>query len=263
MAGGGSRPELAAAVSEAGGFGFLAAGYKTAEQMQSEIAGARRLTSEPFGVNVFVPRPSVADAETVSAYLAGLEPEVTRLNVDIGEARWEDDDWAAKLDALRTDPVPLVSFTFGCPTESEIAAIQRVGSLVVVTVTTPREAALAAEAGADGLALQGIEAGGHRGSFGDPVGTEDDHGLLALIGAVRASVDLPLVGAGGIMEARGVAAVLAAGATAAALGTAFCAVRKAVPAPRTKQRWLIPVSPPPTSPEPSVGAGRAGWSTGS
>ncbi|HXA32311.1 MAG TPA: nitronate monooxygenase [Acidimicrobiales bacterium] len=221
MAGGGSRPELAAAVGEAGGFGFLAAGYKTAEQMQTEIAGTRRLTSEPFGVNVFVPRPSVADAEDVAAYLAGLEPEATRLGVDIGEARWEDDDWAGKLDALRTDPVPVVSFTFGCPTEREIAALQRVGSLVVVTVTTPREAALAAGAGADGLAVQGIEAGGHRGSFGDPVGTEDDHGLLALIGAVRASVDLPLIAAGGITGARGVAAVLAAGATAAALGTAF------------------------------------------
>jgi nitronate monooxygenase len=221
MAGGGSRPELAAAVSGAGGFGFLAAGYKTAQQLQSEIVATRRLTSEPFGVNVFVPRPSVADPETVAGYLAGLEPEATRLGTDIGEAIWEDDNWAAKLDVLRADPVPVVSFTFGCPTGDEIAALQGVGSMVVVTATTPGEAALAADAGADGLALQGIEAGGHRGSFGDPEGTEDDHGLLALIGAVRASVDLPLIAAGGIMEAHGVAAVLAAGAVAAALGTAF------------------------------------------
>lgn len=221
MAGGGSRPELAAAVSEAGGFGFLAAGYKTAEQMQSEITDTRRLTSKPFGVNVFVPRPSVANAEAVTAYLAGLEQEAARLDADIGAAVWEDDDWAAKLDALRTDPVPVVSFTFGCPARDEIAALRRAGSMVVVTVTTPREAALVAGAGADGLAVQGIEAGGHRGSFGDPEGTEDDHGLLALLGAVRATVDLPLIAAGGIMEARGVAAVLAAGAGAAALGTAF------------------------------------------
>jgi nitronate monooxygenase len=221
MAGGGSCPGLAAAVSEAGGFGFLAAGYKTAEQMHSEITETRRLTSQPFGVNIFVPRPSVANPETVAAYLAGLEPEATRLGVDIGEAVWEDDDWAAKLDVLQTDPVPVVSFTFGCPTGDEIGALQRVGSMVVVTVTTATEAALAAEAGADGLALQGIEAGGHRGSFGDPEGTEGDYGLLALIGAVRASVDLPLIAAGGIMDAKGVAAVLATGAVAAAMGTAF------------------------------------------
>jgi nitronate monooxygenase len=221
MAGGPSCPELAAAVSQAGGLGFLAAGYKTAQQMLSEIGDTRRLTSEPFGVNVFVPRPSVADTRAVADYLTGLEPEAARLGVEIGSALWEDDDWAAKLEVLRTDPVPLVSFTFGCPSGDEIADLQRVGSAVVVTVTTPREAALAAEAGADGLALQGIEAGGHRGSFGDPTGTEDDHGLLALIGAVRSSVDLPLIAAGGIMEARDVAAVLAAGATAAALGTAF------------------------------------------
>lgn len=221
MGGGGSRPELAAAVSNAGGLGFLASGYKTAEQMQSEIAATRRLTSEPFGMNVFVPRPSVADPETVTAYLSSLEPEARRLGVDIGEAVWEDDHWATKLHALRADPLPLVSFTFGCPTADEMAALQRVGSLVVVTVTTPEEAAVAAEAGADGLALQGIEAGGHRGSFGDPTGTESDHGLLALIGAVRASVDLPLIAAGGVMDGRAIAAVLAAGAVAAALGTAF------------------------------------------
>jgi nitronate monooxygenase len=221
MAGGGSGPELAAAVSNAGGFGFLAAGYKTAEQMQSEMADTRRLTSEPFGMNVFVPRPSVADPEAVAAYLSGLEPEASRLGVDIGDAVWEDDNWASKLDVLRADPVPVVSFTFGCPKAEEIAALQRVGSLVVVTVTTPEEASVADGAGADGLAVQGIEAGGHRGSFGDPTGTECDHGLLALISAVRATVNLPVIAAGGIMEGRAIAAVLAAGSVAAALGTAF------------------------------------------
>lgn len=240
MAGGCSRPELAAAVSEAGGFGFLAAGYKTAEQLHSEMADTRRMTSRPYGVNVFVPRPSVADADTVAAYLAGLEPEATRLGVDIGQAVWEDDDWAAKLDVLRTDPVPLVSFTFGCPTGDQIAPLRRAGSVVVVTVTTPAEAALAAEAGADGLALQGIEAGGHRGSFGDPQGTEDDHGLLALIGAVRATVDLPLIAAGGIMDGRGVAAVLAAGAGAAALGTAFLRTPESGASPTHKAALVDP-----------------------
>jgi nitronate monooxygenase len=221
MAGGGSRPELTAAVGDAGGLGFLAAGYKTAQQMQSEIADTRKRTSKAFGVNVFVPRRSVADPAAVAEYLATLAPDATRLGADIGAAVWEDDDWAAKLDALRTDPVPIVSFTFGCPAHHEMAALQQAGSLVVVTVTTPGEAEIAASAGADGLALQGAEAGGHRGSFGDPKSTESDIGLLALIGAVRSVVDLPLIAAGGIMEGRDVATVLAAGAVAAALGTAF------------------------------------------
>ena len=221
MAGGASRPELAAAVCEAGGLGFLAAGYKTAEQMQSEIADTRQRTSKPFGVNVFVPRRSVADPAAVVEYLASLEPEATRLGTAIGEAVWEDDDWAAKLDALRRDPVAVVSFTFGCPAHHELAALRHAGSLVVVTVTTPAEAEVAASAGADGLALQGFEAGGHRGSFGDPPGTESDFGVLSLIGSVRSAVDLPMIAAGGIMEGRDVAAVLASGAIAAALGTAF------------------------------------------
>ena len=195
MAGGAGRPELTAAVCEAGGFGFLAAGYRTAAQMQSDIVGTRQLTSRPFGVNVFVPRPSVVDPVSVADYLTTLEPEATRLGAEIGEAIWGDDDWAAKLDAIRADPVPVVSFTFGCPAGEEIAALQRAGSRVVVTVTTPSEADLA--------------------------GSEADIGLLALIGAVRASVDLPLIAAGGIIEGQDVAAVLAAGAEAAALGTAF------------------------------------------
>ncbi len=221
MAGGASGPELAAAVSEAGGLGFLAAGYKTAKQMQSEIADVRRRTSRPFGVNVFVPRRSVANPAAVAQYLASLVPEATRLGVDIGEAIWEDDDWAAKLDVLRRDPVPVVSFTFGCPAHTELAALRRAGSLVVVTVTAPAEAEIVASAGADGLALQGFEAGGHRGSFGDRRCPESDLGVLSLIGSVRAVVDLPLIAAGGIMAGRDVAAVLAGGAAAAALGTAF------------------------------------------
>ena len=240
MAGGASGPELAAAVSEAGGLGFLAAGYKTAEQMLSEIADTRRRTSRPFGVNVFVPRRSVADPAALAEYLASLVPEATRLGADVGGAVWEDDDWPAKLDALRRDPVPVVSFTFGCPAHHELTALKRAGSLVVVTVTTPAEAEIAASAGVDGLALQGFEAGGHRGSFGDPAGTESDFGVLSLIGGVRSRVDLPLIAAGGIMEARDVAAVLAAGAVAAAMGTAFLRCPESGASPTHKAALVDP-----------------------
>ena len=263
MAGGASGPELAAAVSEAGGLGFLAAGYKTAEQMLSEIADTRRRTSRPFGVNVFVPRRSVADPAALAEYLASLVPEATRLGADVGGAVWDDDDWPAKLDALRRDPVPVVSFTFGCPAHHELAALKRAGSLVVVTVTTPAEAEIAASAGVDGLALQGFEAGGHRGSFGDPAGTESDFGVLSLIGGVRSRVDLPLIAAGGIMEARDVAAVLAAGAVAAAMGTAFLRCPESGASPTHKAALVDPRFGGSDIARAFAAAEPAGWSIGS
>jgi nitronate monooxygenase len=115
-----------------------------------------------------------------------------------------------------------VSFTFGCPDGAVIGDLRRAGSEVWVTVTTPAEARHATGRGADALIVQGMEAGGHRGSFGDdPADLADGLGLLSLLQLVRAGLDVPLVAAGGIGTGAGVAAVLAAGAAAAQLGTAF------------------------------------------
>ena len=98
-----------------------------------------------------------------------------------------------------------------------------------MTVTTPGEARVAAAAGAHALVVQGVEAGGHRGTFDDAA--PGDIGLLALLQLVRATVDLPLVATGGIATGRAVAAVLAAGAAAAQLGTAFMLCPEAATAP--------------------------------
>ena len=115
--------------------------------------------------------------------------------------------------------MPVVSFTFGCPSAETVAALQAVGSAVWVTVTSAAEARAAAAAGADALVVQGAEAGGHRGSFDDSA--PQAIGLLALLQLVRAAVDLPLVATGGLMTGAAIAAVLAAGASAAQLGSAF------------------------------------------
>jgi nitronate monooxygenase len=115
--------------------------------------------------------------------------------------------------------VPVVSFTFGCPPAHVLARLQDGGSAAWVTVTRPHEARIAADSGADALVVQGTEAGGHRATYDDAA--PGDIGLLALLQLVRAEVDLPLVAAGGIATGHGVAAVLAGGASAAALGTAF------------------------------------------
>jgi nitronate monooxygenase len=217
LAGGPSTPGLAAAVSGAGGLGFLGAGYLPAERLAEDLRATRELTGEPFGVNLFVPGPA-ADPGAVARYAAQLQPEADRAGAALGTPRWSDDEWDAKLDLLAAEPVAVVSFTFGCPPTPVLRRLQEAGSEAWVTVTSPAEAEQAAAAGADALVVQGAEAGGHRGGFTD---TDEATALLPLLQLVVAATDLPLVATGGIATGAGVAAGLAAGARAAALGTVF------------------------------------------
>jgi nitronate monooxygenase len=216
MAGGPSTAELVIAAAQAGALGFLAAGYKTPEAMAAEIAAVRAATSEPFGVNVFVPGAPCADPAALRRYLDSLSAHGT-----IGDPSWDDDQFDAKIAALLADPPPVVSFTFGCPPAEVVAALQDTGATVIITVTSPDEALSAASARADAVCVQGFEAGAHRGTFDNNNAPGHDLGLLSLIGAVAAVTRLPQIAAGGIMGPRQVNAVLAAGAVAAQCGTAF------------------------------------------
>ncbi|NNH71773.1 nitronate monooxygenase [Nocardia uniformis] len=227
MAGGPSTPDLAAAVSQAGGLGFLAAGYLSAADTAERIARTRTLTEAPFGVNLFAPA-----APTPTDDYAGYLAELSR-DFPVGEPRFDTDDWDAKLDMLVGERVRVVSCTFGCPSVAEIARLHEAGSEVWVTVTSVAEARRAIEAGADVLIAQGAEAGGHRGSFMDR--PEDDVtdplSLFALLQLLVANVNVPIVAAGAIATGPGVAAALSAGAAAAQLGTAFLRCPEAGTAP--------------------------------
>ena len=214
MAGGPTTTELVVAAARAGALGWLASGYKTPEAMAAEIAAVRAATAEPFGVNVFVPSTPYPDRRTLAGYLDSLGP-------GLGDASWDDDGFDGKVAALLTDPPAVTSFTFGCPPPGVIRALQDAGSAVVITVTSPAEATLAEQGGADGLCVQGYEAGAHRGTFVNDDAPGRDRGLLVLIGEVSAVTTLPQIAAGGIMGPRQVQAVLAAGAAAAQCGTAF------------------------------------------
>jgi nitronate monooxygenase len=220
MAGGPATPELAAAAAEAGGLGFVAAGYLTADAFAARAADARRLTTGPLGVNLFVPQPSAGTPTDIAAYRDSLAGEAQRYGVAPGEPRFDDDAWAAKLDVVHDLRPEVVSFTFGLPSAQEADRLRAAGIVTVGTVTTAAEARAAVACGMDVVAAQGPAAGGHRGTF-DPSAAPATEPLPELLASVLAVVDVPVVAAGGLAEADDVAAVLDAGAVAAQLGTAF------------------------------------------
>ncbi|MGV0745591.1 nitronate monooxygenase [Mycolicibacterium sp. XJ870] len=220
MAGGPSTPQLAAAGSNAGGLGFIAAGYLTADGLAERVAAARRLTTEPLGVNLFAVQPSAGTPAEIEAYAQALAGESVRYGVALGEPRYDDDAWSAKLDVVGDLRPEVVSFTFGLPSVEEVARLRSAGVTTVGTVTTVDEARLAGARGVDALAVQGPAAGGHRGTF-DPAAAPGTQPLNQLLAEILAVVDLPVAAAGGLATADDVTVVLSAGAVAAQLGTAF------------------------------------------
>ncbi len=220
LAGGPSTPELVATVSDAGGLGVLAAGYLSPQALGRQIDQTRALTSATFAVNLFCLTEADVDRSRLDRYARRLAAEAERYGVALGEPRFDDDGFEDKLALVLERRIEIVSFTFGCPPAAAIGRLHERGIAAWVTVTDVREAELAAAAGADALIAQGVEAGGHRGSFTDADGA-GELSTLVLLRLIRAVTELPVVAAGGIADGAGVAAVLAAGATAAALGTAF------------------------------------------
>jgi nitronate monooxygenase len=232
MAGGPSTVELVVAVSGAGAFGFLAGGYTTAAALADEMAAVRAAGIGAFGVNLFVPGAPTVDPEGLAAYLEALGAEAAALGATLGAARWDDDDYPAKVEAVLAAPPAAVSFTFGLPEPRVVRALQDAGSLVLVTVTTPEEAGRALALGPDALCLQGAEAGAHRGSLANEDRVDEDRPLRALLAGVVRRTLVPLVAAGGVRGPDDVTDLLARGATLVQSGTAFlrCAESGAPPA---------------------------------
>ncbi|WP_050614195.1 NAD(P)H-dependent flavin oxidoreductase [Bacillus testis] len=222
MAGGAANPLLAATVCNAGGIGFLAGGYKKAEEIKKEIREIRKMTKAPFGVNLFVPSSDPASLAGLEAYKLKLERAAKALGCSLGEVRMDDDDWEEKKKIVAEEKIPFVSFTFGCPDRTDIQWLQKKGTSVIVTVTNEVEAEQALKNQANALCVQGPEAGGHRSVFqnnGSP--KEDEASLLEILSSVRRITSAPLIAAGGIMDGTGIREMLDAGADAVQMGTAF------------------------------------------
>lgn len=218
MAGGPTTMALVAAAAQAGGMGFLAGGYKTAEQLYQQIAEVRG-SAPVFGVNLFAPNPLAIDPAEYRRYADALRPLAQRYGAELPRDPVEDDDhWHPKLEVLRRNPVPVVSFTFGIPPHQVIDPLRAQGTVVVQTVTNTAEARAATDAGADMLAVQGCAAGGHSATltpnrFPEPIPT------AVLVAMIQDATRLPVIAAGGLATPAQAAAAVHSGAHAIMVGT--------------------------------------------
>jgi NAD(P)H-dependent flavin oxidoreductase YrpB (nitropropane dioxygenase family) len=239
MAGGPSTPELVAAAAAAGSLGFVPAGYRSAGQLAEDLAAVRALTPA-YGVNLFVPDTTPVDRAAVLAYRDLVAPEIERLGAEVGALRWtDDDDWDAKIDLLVEQPAPWVSFTFGVPDAVVVERLRRGGSRLLCTVTDVDEARQAAASDPDGLIVQSVAAGGHRGTL-DQRRRPDTTPLPELVRAVVRTTGLPVVAAGGLSTSTQVATVLTAGAEAVQVGTALLLADEAATRPTHRRALTAP-----------------------
>jgi nitronate monooxygenase len=213
LAGGPSTPELAAAVSNGGGLGFVAAGYLAPDAFAGQLRRARELTSRTVAVNVFVLEERRVDDDALASYARELASEG-----ELGEPRFEDDSLEEKVEAAISGGAEIVSTTFGSPPSWLVDAVHRAGRKVWATVATIEDGRTALDSGADALVVQGAEAGGHRATFDDE--DERDAPLLELLAGLR-DAGVPLIAAGGIVDRPTADAARSAGATAVQAGTAF------------------------------------------
>ncbi len=213
---------LAIAVSEAGGLGSLPCAMLDVATMRAEIAAVKAGTSRPFAANFFCHAPPLLDAEREARWKEALAPFYEELGVDPSEARTASRTpfGPEAADVVEEMRPPVVSFHFGLPEEALLARVRATGAKVIGCATTVAEAKWLAERGVDAIVAQGVEAGGHRGMFL----TDDETtqvGTFALVPQIVRAVDVPVLAAGGIADARGVVAALSLGASAVQIGTAY------------------------------------------
>jgi nitronate monooxygenase len=221
-----STPAMAAAVTEAGGLGSIAAGSVRSAEARRMIAETRARSTGPFNVNLFCHSPATAKPAIQVSWIERFRPHFEQFGASPPERLTEiyhsfraDDEM---LTMLLEERPPVVSFHFGLPGEAAMRALREASIVLLGSATSPAEGRAVASAGLHAVVAQGWEAGGHRGSF-DPDAPDDGIGTLALARLLARELDIPVISAGGILDGAGIAAALKLGASAAQLGTAFVA----------------------------------------
>jgi len=218
-----STPEMAIAVSDAGGLGALACAQLSVEQARKDLATIRQATKRPLNVNFFCHTPPAPEPARIAGWRTLLAPYYRELGLDPDAPIPEtnrvpfDDAFCTVLEEVRPE---VVSFHFGLPAPALLDRVRATGARIISSATTVAEARWLEERGVDAVIAQGLEAGGHRGNFlSDDIGLQ--MGTFALVPQVVDAVKVPVIAAGGISDARGIVAAIALGASAAQIGTAY------------------------------------------
>ncbi|OIK15680.1 nitronate monooxygenase [Bacillus sp. MUM 116] len=224
MAGGPTTSRLVAAVSNAGGLGMIGAGYLNPAQVRHQIKEVKQITAKPFGINLFVPSIYQHDEQKIKSAKDLLHPIEQVLGIETHPKlpTYEQDleIFHEQIQVVLEENVPVCSFTFGLPSQDILERLKKNSIHTAGTATTVHETILCQKAGMDFVVLQGSEAGGHRGTFiNDP--EQGLIGLMSLIPQAADHIHIPIIAAGGIMDARGIFAAKCLGAHAVQMGTAF------------------------------------------
>ena len=221
MAGGATTPELVAAVSNAGGLGSLGAGYMAADEIKKTIKKIKFLTNKPFSVNLFIPEKHHASDEQIEQARKLVQASCSELNFNIASIKAPyTPPFEEQMNVIVEETVPILSFTFGIPSKDWIEIFKSNAITLIGTATTLGEAKLLEENNIDVVVAQGGEAGGHRGTF---LGSEENAliSISSLVPLLIEHIKIPVIAAGGIMNAEKILELLTLGASAVQMGTAF------------------------------------------
>ncbi len=215
--------ELAAAVSNFGALGSLPCAMLAPAALKEELLKLRAATAKPYNVNFFAHTNPEPDAEREAAWREALSPYYEEFGIDpssIAAGPGRQPFSAAVADLLDEFRPKVVSFHFGLPAPELMQRVRGWGSRIIASATTVAEAQWLAERGVDAIIAQGAEAGGHRGIFlSDDLTTQI--GTFSLVPQIARAVKVPVIAAGGIVDANGVAAAMALGAAGVQVGTAY------------------------------------------
>lgn len=231
-----TSPEMAAAISNAGGLGSLPVGGLSPKKTHELIQKTKTLTNKPFAVNLFVHTIQQIDVPQAEKMIAFLDNIAADYNLDFEKPHIENLQFYSykdQIDILINENIPIVSFTFGIPDDNSIKLLKEKNIVLIGTATSVEEAKLLEQKGVDAITVQGIEAGGHRGSFikNEPL---PQVGLMALLPQIADTVNLPLLASGAINDGRTIKAAFALGAAAVQIGTAFIASHESSAIPSYK-----------------------------
>ena len=230
-----TTPEFVAASAEAGILGSIGAGYLSSEATKTFIQEVKKLTDQPFAVNLFVPEESHLSEAQIQLANQALQPYREELGIPAHDGSYATSEFESQVQVCIEEDVKIFSFTFGLPNEKTIQRLKAHAIFLIGTATTVEEAKLAEKMGMDAVVVQGSEAGGHRGSFHGELQLIPLHELLK---KTYSQVQIPLIATGGIANRSRMEDAFALGAEAVQIGTALLAANESGAHPLYKEAIL-------------------------